>query len=188
MIHLFFFFLDSRQQSANSTDEAGNTSRRSRARCLLQTPDCPQHTEYACGLQRSERMGMNNKRCYDNAEGCSASVLLFLHLSRMHKGKRRRNKINIFREREKKKKRVTETLTFCILGDPSGCFHPEFKRIGQHNDFKSLLCQNEYYTEERRRSKGGKKLGWEGCFYLLGSTIRMKVWLCCICLVSLICL
>lgn len=58
---------------------------------------------------------------------------------------------------ERKKKRVTETLTFCISGDPSGCFHPEFKRIGQHNDFKSLLCQNEYYTEERRRSKGEKK-------------------------------
>lgn len=112
----FFFLLDSRQQSANGTDEAGNTSQRSRARCLLQTPDCPQHTEYACGLQRSERMGMNNKRCYDNAERYSASVLLFLHLSRMHERKRHRNKINIFRE--KKKKRATEMLTFLHFGRP----------------------------------------------------------------------
>lgn len=154
MIHLFFFLLDSRQQSANSTDEAGNTSQRSRARCLLQTPDCPQHTEYACGLQRSERMGMNNKRCYDNAEGYSASVLLFLHLSRCTNENGTEIKSTSF---ERKKKRVTEMLTFCISEDPSGCFHPEFKRIGQHNDFKSLLCQNEYYTEERRRSKGGEK-------------------------------
>lgn len=97
-----FFFSDSRQQSANGTDEAGNTSQRSRARCLLQTPDCPQHTEYACGLRRSERMGMNNKRCYDNAEGYSASVLLFLHLSRMRERERRRNKNNIFREEKRK--------------------------------------------------------------------------------------
>lgn len=61
----------------------------------------------------------------------------------------------------------------------------QFKCIRRHKDFKSLLCLNECYREEKEQ-RG--KIGWERCFYFPGSTIRMNVWLCCVRLVSPLCL
>lgn len=69
--------------STNSTEEAGNTSLRTCACCLLRTSDCTRHTEYAYGLDCCEKMDMNNRDAII-IQWHSISLLLFPDPWRMH--------------------------------------------------------------------------------------------------------
>lgn len=70
--------------STNYPKEAGNTSPWSGSYCLLRSPDCLRHAEYACGLDCCEKMGMNNKDAVMIQEH-SISVLLSPHPPRTNK-------------------------------------------------------------------------------------------------------
>lgn len=146
---LFFFFLNSKQESANSTDEGGNTSQRSLASNLQIVHDMlNMHVDYGAvkrwvWITRDTvimRWDIQPLFCYRSIFRARAN----------EKGTKIKSRPSA------KIKKKGGTLTFFHFRLPCGYFHLQFKWIRQYNDFKSLLCQNECYREERRRKRGEK--------------------------------
>lgn len=139
--------------STDSREEAGNNLPADRACCLLTASDCPPHTEYACGLDCCEKMDMNNKDAMI-IQGHSLSVLLFPRSPRMHQS----NGTKIKNQHNSKSNGDARIL------HSSSRSHPDSQWVRQCNNFKLLLCQNEYLTEERRfeqRRKGDVRFSSE---------------------------
>lgn len=151
VLPLFFFFLNSKQESANSTDEGGNTSQRS----LASNPQIVHgtlnmHVDYGA-VKRWVWITRDTVIMRWDIE----PLFCYRSIFRAHANEKG-TKIKSPPSAKTKRKKKGGTLTFLHFRWPCGYFHLQFKWIRQHNDFKSLLCQSECYREERRRNRGEK--------------------------------